>query len=479
MKLLHFTIITAIAAALAGCGHKDSPGERAGGTPPGDISTPTPAVEPAGTVAFTVKQAALATTEVTAQIPAGGAEIMYFSLSAVDGQPVTATLSAFSVPVGPDGRATVQVSEKGAAGRTYTLSASTVAPVFPGPLAAISDFFASPAHASGAFVGNVQLTTAVQRWSQSLTTDPGLAGYTFVAAPAATGTGLVCFAGNERDAAWNNYLAIGCRDAATGNVVWSLSPDSSRPLADYHALAADASGVYVGVAPNRVEARSLADGSLLWSAKIAGYTVYGVAAGVDGVFAFVLSSSAVPYVAKLDKATGGVLWQVSVAVPGAPTAAMGVVSVTGGYVYALGRLDSSQSTLIRLSTDGGVLWRRIIPVGSGMMVPPSANSEGVYLEGVVYSPSVSTLLQKYALNDGALVWEKPLTSSLASAGAFATDFGIFAMNGPAIEKYDYDGQLVWSAMPPGSPSASAYITMSGSQIYYATVTGTLGRLDDL
>jgi len=448
-------------------------------------NTPPPAPVPA--VALAASSGGPGITRVSGSVPAGVTDTIYYTLTADDGGVATATLSAPSATPSSDGTFAVDIKENGSIGRTYTFTASTVAPSSGTVASAVADFLVAPAQAA-TYSGTVKITTSVQRWSKTVSNYSPASTTQKVSAPVAAG-GISCSVALERqiDMPMASWMRLTCRDTTSGNVV-SDTLDTTRTGG---VAAMDATGLYVagsGVGGTVIDKRDPTTQAVAWTTPSALPAVTGLALSADGTTLFAVAQN---NIYAISTSTGEVVSSI-------PETSFSMTRIDtapdGSYCIAGTKTDSSSvpstgyTVVQRRSSIGQVVWQKQIdPKAMPATTAPfavAATTDGCYVAtqhtGVF---PASSDVYKLSAADGTVPtgWPKTLTTAFAQISGADTGLYVVTASG-LVQKWDLSGNVIWSTtLSSAYTSTTPDIRIVGNQVYIVTGSNpiSVSRLDDM
>jgi hypothetical protein len=248
----------------------------------------------------------------------------------------------------------------------------------------------------------------------------------------------------------SQYETATVRASPAGEIIWTQTNNPSEGSDRAYGVAVDASDIYVvgydespGNTEWRIEKRSLATGSLIWSQASNPST------GNDGANSVALDGSGI-YIVGYDSSPGNVQWRIEK----------------------------------RNLTDGSLIWSQVNnpSAGSDEAYSVAVDSSGIYVVGYDRSPGIDDnewRIEKRSLTDGLILWTQTANPSAGDDGirGVAVDAsGIYAVgydHSPGnyewrVEKRSLtDGSLIWSQVsnPSGEADIAHSVAVDASGIY--------------
>jgi len=298
------------------------------------------------------------------------------------------------------------------------------------------------------------------------------------------------------------YLTTGNVEAsAPGEVLWTQTSNPSPRSDGAYGISIDGSGIYTvgwdSVPGNfewRIEKRSLADGSLIWSQTSNPSTGddYAFGASVDSSGVYIVGSDYSPgneewRIEKRRLTDGSLIWSQTINPSSGRDEAYGV-TIDGSGIYIVGfdsntaRGDYEWRSEKRSLADGRLLWSRTsdLTAGNDMASGVAVDGSGVYIVGSDYIPGdYEWRIEKLSLADGSLIWSQrsnPSAGSDGASGVAVDGSGIYIVGGDyspgnlewRVEKRSItDGTILWSQTSNPSPDrdSASEVAVDSSGIY--------------
>jgi len=250
----------------------------------------------------------------------------------------------------------------------------------------------------------------------------------------------------------SQYETATVRASPAGEIIWTQTNNPSEGSDRAYGVAVDASDIYVvgydespGNTEWRIEKRSLATGSLIWSQASNPST------GNDGANSVALDGSGI-YIVGYDSSPGNVQWRIEK----------------------------------RNLTDGSLIWSQVNnpSAGSDEAYSVAVDSSGIYVVGYDRSPGIDDnewRIEKRSLTDGSLIWSQvnnPSTADDRARGVTIDASGIYVVGddeSPAEHDWEWriekrsltDGLILWTqtANPSAGDDGIRGVAVDASGIY--------------